>query len=155
MPKAVFENVEELSLSDLSAVLGGQSAPQGQKEQNDFVDALKDVGSLLVPFAAPLVNLAHATDRYLKVAYEHQYPTVSDHHAQQAEQHKADHAKQEQADREHQLQGSKPTSAGDVAVWLDATNPGPPPDFSIPTYLTEPPREAEISIEPYTGSWGY
>src|SRR6476620_7878116 len=127
MSKSVFESLDELSLSDLSAVRGGQSAQaQTTQAKDDATDALTDFGDAVIPYFAPVraaVRLAYAGDRYFKAAYEHQYPTVSDHHAQQAEQQKADHAKQEQADREHQLQSSKPTGAGDVAVWLDAGNP--------------------------------
>jgi len=95
------------------------------------------------------VKLVYAADRYLEAIYEHQYPTVSDSNAQRAEQAKADHAKHEQEERDHALQ-SKPTNGGDVAVWLDATNPnpGPPPDITVPFYMNDAPHEPEISIEP-------
>jgi hypothetical protein len=161
MSKSISEDLVELSLDELSAVRGAQSTERTPANElsDQFSETLKSWGDFVAPVLAPVretVKLAYAADRYLAFAYEHQYPALSQSHADRVNQDKADKAKHEQEDRDHALQGSKPTSAADVAVWLDSTNPGPPPDISVPTWMTEAPHEAEISIEPLdTGGANY
>jgi hypothetical protein len=163
MPKAILEDFLELSLEELSAVCGAQSTQRTPADEfsDQLETTVKSWRDLLAPILAPAeetAKLAYATDRYLKFAYEHQYPALSQAYADKVNQDKADQAKHEQEERDAALSGNTPTNAAQVAAWLDSTAepPAPPIEIAFPTYLTEPAHEATISIEPldYSGGGG-
>jgi hypothetical protein len=163
MFKASLRNFVELSLEELSAVRGAQStqrtpADEFSDQLNTTIVTVIDAVSPFVGVAREAAKLAYATDRYLKFAYEHQYPALSQAYADKVNQDKADQAKHEQEERDAALSGDKPTNAAEVAAWLDSTAepPAPPIEIAFPTYLTEPAHEATITIEPldYSGGGG-
>ena len=145
----------ELSLEELSAVRGAQSTQRTPADElsDQFDTTFKAWRDLVAPIVTPLeetAKLAYVTDHYLKFAYEHQYPALSQAHGDKVNQDKADQAKHEQEERDAALSGNKPTNAAEVAGWLDSTAepPAPPIEFAFPTNLTEMPHEATITIEP-------
>jgi hypothetical protein len=152
---SISENLVELSLDELSAVRGAQTTQRtaGDALSDQFDQTLKAWGDFVAPVVAPVretVKLAYAADQYLKFTYEHQYPTLSQAHGDKVNQDKADKASHDQQEHDKMLSGDKPTNAGQVATWLDSTQgpPAPPIEYAFPTYMTEPPHEATISIEP-------
>ena len=151
----------ELSVSDLSMVLGGQSQPDRGQELSDQYDRTVEVfvDEYLAPIgrqADAVYKLGVAAENYVRWQFEYRESReLSEERAQQLEAEEREWEEQKQREeaqeRELLLQGDKPTTPAEVGQWLDASYPEYHGEYpSIPSHMVNPgpSHEPQIIIEP-------